>query len=246
MALRIVHLCDVHSAKGEDVPAAAAHTLTADGVSFAIDLCEPCDSERWAPVVAFVQAYALQTDDSGQGAPDLTNPVDLRALLDNMASLPGLQGVTGGKGQGKAKAKAVDPAPEAAPEPEAEPSDDEPGVINGRRVLGLRKYDDEAHRQARAIVRERNRTPRVCPIDGDETVSPTAWLAHRVRPATLFGLVCPVCGHEESSPQRLGMHGRLEHDAVHTPQLFWMGDEAGDPLGILAGIRARYGAQVAS
>jgi hypothetical protein len=62
MALKIVHLCDVHSQKGEDIPASFAHTIALDGGTYAIDLCPSCDSERFLPLAAFLDAFGLLTD----------------------------------------------------------------------------------------------------------------------------------------------------------------------------------------
>lgn len=260
MALKIVHLCDVHSSKGEDVPAVAAHTMTADGVSFAIDLCHACDSERWAPLVAFVQAFALVIDDNAVAPTVDTSGVDLPRLLAQLGMVDPSVADHAAKAARKAakadrKAARPTPAPEApeAPTPALRAVQDPPAVVmvSGRNVAGLAKYHDRAHRQKRERVRERNQTPRVCPLDGTETTNPTQWhnhttYAHGVTPAEMLGVVCPLCGLEFDRVQTLGMHGRREHDAVHTPQLFGFADAAGDPHGIVATIRARYTPEVVS
>jgi len=85
MALKIVHLCDVHSQKGEDIPAAFAHTIAVDGGTFAIDLCPVCDQERFTPLVAFLEAFGLLTD----GAID-----PREAVAENLRQLYGAETFT--------------------------------------------------------------------------------------------------------------------------------------------------------
>jgi hypothetical protein len=306
MALKIVHLCDVHSAKNDDIPAAFAHTLVVDGGTYAIDLCTSCDNERFTPLVAFLAAFGLLTD----------GEVDPReAVAENLREMYGAMGQTSPAAPEKRQKR------KAAREEREEPaersesnvdtlttSEEEQLVPEGRlqletrnrlplmrsilleapeglslrvamerldategqtqnalnllRSTGHAEYiaqkwwapenvsESERARllAAREIVHARNATPRVCPVEGAEVSGSNAWEEHcvnehGVRPAQLLGLTCPLDGESFSAPQVLGMHGRRQHDAVHTPQLFQFAEQAGDPLGLVAGIRKQYGSE---
>lgn len=304
MALKIVHLCDVHSSKGEDIPAAFAHTLVLDGGTFAIDLCTPCEHERFAPLVAFMDAFGLLTD--GVVDPREALSENLRqTFVDSVKRAPAQKQTSAPVSvQKQTPAPARPPvAPvvsESAPESPDELSarvrlqtetrerlpivrklllDCADGISTkdiGRR-LGLASENtvlnlltllrESGHadfiRQKwwapehvtqemrdelsalREIVHARNAVPRVCPVDGESVVGSSEWDhhcndVHGVPPRELLGLMCPIDGETFSTPQVLGMHGRKEHDAVHTPQLFQHADELGDSLGIIAAIRARF------
>lgn len=301
MALKIVHLCDVHSAKGDDVPAQYAHTLTLDGGTYAIDLCPACDAEKFLPMVAFLDAFGLLTD----GAVDPREAVaeNLRLSAGVATSKPTRVRVRASSfvpedapQDASAAPVAAPAAPEALATPEAEerlyPStrarlpqvrqmlleapegiraDVMTSALNlshgalttaldvlreaGRaEYLGHRWWAPENVPQAmraeleakRAVVAARNTVPRICPVDGEAISGTSQWhdhctRAHGAPPAQILGLVCPLDGEAFSHPQVLGMHGRKEHDAVHTPQLFQLAIDAGDPVGIVAGIRKEYG-----
>lgn len=307
MALKIVHLCDVHSTKGEDIPAQYAHTIALDGGTFAIDLCPTCDQERFTPLVAFLDAFGLLTD----GAVDPREAVaeNLRlSFAAQLASAESKPARSGTRQKERPAPSAPLPSPERSEPPQSAPETTEE-LAAGKKIqketrerlplvrsmlaeapegLSLRTIaerlgitdaaaqnavqllsaeeppraefiaqrwwapenvpTEERERllAARAIVEARNAVPRICPVDGESILGSRAWETHclerhGVRPAELLGLTCPIDGESFPAPQVLGMHGRRQHDAVHTPQLFAMVDELGDALGVLADIRKRYG-----
>lgn len=313
MALKIVHLCDVHSAKGEDIPATFAHTIGVDGGTFAVDLCPQCDAERFLPLVGFLEAFGLLTDGAVDPRPAIAENLRTLYAQQSGASLPPAAVPAPAPAAAPVRAQQPEPRP-IAPRPpskpvqgRSEPAEEEllpagrvvypetaarlpalrtlllgnPDGLSVREIqqrmqltagaatnaLGLLKEaghaeylgqrwhapenvpEDVRERFAaqREIVAARNSVPRVCPVDGEQFSGTSQWAdhctrAHGVSPAEFFGLVCPLDAEEFSAPQVLGMHGRREHDAVHTPQLFQLAAEAGDPVGLVADIRKRFGA----
>lgn len=289
MALKIVHLCDVHSQKGEDIPAAFAHTLTLDGGTYAIDLCAACDSERFMPLAAFLDAFGMLTE--GTVDPRAAEAENLRTYYATQAGAAPAP-ASSRDAPIRVRVRPVSTIPEPAP-PEPAGSDDTTrsaavlaslraapdGLAIGeltertgiseptlRRVLTplresgaveflARRWWMPEHVPAdlrasllhgREVVHERNATPRVCVIDGESLTSVTTWddhcrTAHGAKPAEILGLFCPMDGAEFAAPQVLGMHGRTVHGCVHTPALFNLADAEGDPLGIIADIRAKFG-----
>jgi hypothetical protein len=290
MALKIVHLCDVHSSKGEDIPAAFAHTIVVDGGTFAIDLCGVCDQERYLPLVGFLDAFGLLTD--GTVDPRESVAEDLRRTFAGSElakpAAPASKAKPPTSSTPRATAVAVQTAPEPLPEPDggtdrladvldalrAAPEGlptDELAVRVGLAPSYVSKYTSELRKTNRADylshkwyatehvpVKERERlqrmrdvtaardaTPRICIVDGATLNYTQAWeqhclQMHSVKPAQLLGLTCPFDGETFSTAQLLGMHGRQAHDCVHTPQLFLKADNVGDPLGLIADIRARF------
>lgn len=299
MALKIVHLCDVHSTKGEDIPAQYAHTIALDGGTFAIDLCSVCDQERFTPLVAFLDAFGLLTD----GTVDPREAVAENLRLTHAAASAGRSQTRQKERRAPTDAESAPERPEPpqrAPESAAELTQraklqehtkarlplvaamlrEAPEGLELRTIwerlsvsesaaqnlvallresghaefIGSKwwapenvpaKMRDELAR-AREIVAARNAVPRICPVDGESFNGTNAWEshtlhAHGVRPAELLGLTCPIDGELFTAPQVLGMHGRKQHDAVHTPQLFAFAEQLGDALGMVADIRKRYG-----
>lgn len=288
MALKIVHLCDVHSTKGEDVPAAFAHTLVLDGGTYAIDLCKPCDDERFTPLAAFMDAFGLLTE--GTVDPREAVAENLRAIVRQES--PQASPVAPVKAP---PVRAQAPAPVRAPEPVlAAPVSVEPeahdahilrllqgapdglsaaelAAATGLSVGSVSTYTSplrtegkvafvarrwwapenvpkdlqESLAKRRDIVHARDAIPRVCIVDAEAFPTTQLWDAHcqsvhGVKPSELLGLSCPLDGEEFGTPQLLGMHGRLAHNCSHTPQLFNLAADNGDPVGIIADIRARY------
>jgi hypothetical protein len=291
VALKIVHLCDVHSSKGEDVPAAFAHTLVVDGGTYIIDLCKPCDDERFTPLAAFMDAFGLLTE--GTVDPREAVAENLRATVRQESPVAAVK---------PAPVRAQAPAPQKAPAvpvqaPAAAPVPSEPesrsdlvlrliraskgagvgaaelaeatgvsvshittftsplrmdGLID---FVGRRWYAPEHVPQVlkdglakrREVVQARNAIPRECILDGQAFVTTQQWddhcqSEHGAKPAEVLGLACPLDRQEFTTPQLLGMHGRQIHNCAHTPQLFNLAVTEGDPVGIIADIKARFSA----
>jgi hypothetical protein len=305
MALKIVHLCDVHSSKNVDIPASFAHTIILDGGTYAVDLCAECDAERFMPLAAFLEAYGLLTD--GNVDPREAVSENLRTMYAEQLAAPA-PAVVRRRARSESDEKETT-APVVAPDASktsqngSRASLDVPvderttSVVRERRELALAMLNDAAEglsaselaqrldttatalnasvlpalrdaglaefigarwwapqnvspemreklARAREIVAVRDSVPRVCPVDGETLTGNRLWEdhcvnVHKMRPAEIFGLTCPLDGETFVNPQTLGMHGRREHDAVHTPALFQLAKDADDPVGVIAAMRER-------
>jgi hypothetical protein len=71
MATEIVKLCDRHLSD-EGTPrvfATYGHSLTLDGIDYAIDLCDECEAKVWQPVASIVTVHGVKL---GKRKPDET------------------------------------------------------------------------------------------------------------------------------------------------------------------------------
>lgn len=148
MALKIVHLCDVHSQKGEDIPAAFAHTIAVDGGTFAIDLCPVCDQERFTPLVAFLEAFGLLTD----GAVD-----PREAVAENLRSMYAEQFLSTTQAPQRVRVKGSEKrqkeqAAPSAPEPSPERSETRPDTQDSTERLAAGKKLQKETRERLPLV----------------------------------------------------------------------------------------------
>jgi hypothetical protein len=66
MATEIVHWCDTHLASDERVPVSARHTVTLDGSTVVLELCETCEASMFKPFATFLGEHGVPERAAGK------------------------------------------------------------------------------------------------------------------------------------------------------------------------------------